>query len=182
MAIVHTQSVLLLHYNNYFNRIVKKLDTIAAYKSADASNAECDAINFVPGDGINTSLVLGYGANPGTTFDYGANYDYLVVEDVADDTEEHIITRTINSRWFILEAHRTRDKQYEIILRRDVIADNYQNVLNAPTYIEKATITDENDPLIFNSEGLLVNQIKDTETPLKDETQCGWVVGYIPSD
>ena len=26
------------------------------------------------------------------------------------------------------------------------------------------------------------NQIKQSETPLMDETKSGWVVGYIPSD
>ena len=27
-----------------------------------------------------------------------------------------------------------------------------------------------------------LNQIKQFEVPLKDETESGWVVGYIPSD
>ena len=36
--------------------------------------------------------------------------------------------------------------------------------------------------MLYNKEGLAVNQIKQSETFLKDETQCGWVVGYIPQD
>lgn len=89
---------------------------------------------------------------------------------------------TIDSSWFILEWKKIRLNQYRAILKRDVIADNYNEIIKAPTYIEKANITDVNDPLIFNSEGMAFNQIKQSETPLKDETDCGWVVGYIPSD
>ena len=50
--------LLLLHYNNYFNRIIKKKDTITDYKSADAGYKEVSNINFNPGDGVNTSIVL----------------------------------------------------------------------------------------------------------------------------
>lgn len=61
-----------------------------------------------------------------------------------------------------------------------MVADHYDELLNAPMYIEKATITDVNDPAIFNTEGLTLNQIKKSETLLKDETNCPWIVGYIP--
>lgn len=89
---------------------------------------------------------------------------------------------TIEQRWFVLQWQKTRGNQYRAILKRDVIADNYNKVISAPCYIEKATITNANDPLIFNKEGMAYNQIKQSETPIKDETQTGWVVGYIPSD
>ena len=88
----------------------------------------------------------------------------------------------INSSWFVLEWKKIRGKQYRAVLKRDVIADNYNQLLTAPVYIQKANIKDPNDPLVFNSEGMAFNQIKQSETPLKDETGCGWVVGYIPSD
>ena len=35
---------------------------------------------------------------------------------------------------------------------------------------------------MYNSESMNLNQIKQFEVPLKDETESGWVVGYIPSD
>ena len=35
---------------------------------------------------------------------------------------------------------------------------------------------------MYNSESMNLNQIKQFEIPLKDETESGWVVGYIPSD
>lgn len=89
---------------------------------------------------------------------------------------------TIDQRWFIIEWQKTRGKQYRAILKRDVIADNYNKVISAPAYIEKATITNYNDPLLYNKEGMAYNQIKQSELPIKDETEVGWIVGYIPSN
>lgn len=54
--------------------------------------------------------------------------------------------------------------------------------MDAPTYIEKGYIASTSNPLLYNSEGLKVNQIKQYEEPLKDETKIGWVVGYVPRD
>lgn len=82
-------SILLLHYNNYLNRIIKKLDTIADYQEADSHSATCDNINFVPGDGVLTSLVLGHGTNPAAIFNNGADYDYAVVFDPNDSDNDN---------------------------------------------------------------------------------------------
>ena len=166
--------LLLLHYNNYFNRIIKKEDTVAKYMNADAHYRVASNINFNPGDGVNTSLILGLGQN-GNLFDV-EEFDYLVAYEIVDN-----ITK-IDSRWFILEQDRKRSGQYELTLKRDVIADNYNDVVDSPIYLEKGFINDVNDPLLYNSESMNLNQIKQLEIPLKDETQSGWVVGYIPSD
>lgn len=166
--------LLLLHYNNYFNRIIKKENTIAAYKAADAAYKEASNINFNPGDGVNTSLVLGLGQN-GSLF-VGNEFDYLVAYELVNNDP------VINSRWFIVEQDRQRAGQFELTLKRDVLADNYTDVVNSPIFLEKGFINDVNDPLLYNSESMNLNQIKQFEVPLKDETECGWVVGYIPSD
>ena len=166
--------LLLLHYNNYFNRIIKKENTIADYKTADADYKEVSNINFNPGDGVNTGLVLGLGQN-GSLFE-GDEFDYLVAYNVVDNVN------VIDSRWFIVEQDRQRAGQYELTLKRDVLADNYTDVVNSPIFLEKGFINDVNDPLLYNSESMNLNQIKQFEVPLKDETESGWVVGYIPSD
>ena len=166
--------LLLLHYNNYFNRIIKKEETVAAYMNADAHYRVASNVNFNPGDGVSTSLVLGLGTN-GTLFDVD-EFDYLVAYEIVDDVA------VIRSRWFVLEQDRKRGGQYELTLKRDVLADNYSSVINSPIFLEKGFINDVNDPLLYNSESMSLNQIKQSETPLKDETQSGWVVGYIPSD
>lgn len=72
-------NILLLHYNNYFNRRIKKLDTITEYTAADAYCYECDNINFNPNDDINASVTLGFGTNPVNVFANGCDYDYAVV-------------------------------------------------------------------------------------------------------
>ena len=166
--------LLLLHYNNYFNRIIKKENTIAAYKSADAAYEEASDINFNPGDGLNASLVLGLGQT-GLLFKVD-EFDYLVAYDVINNDN------VIHSRWFIVEQDRKRGGQYELTLKRDVLADNYDKVINSPIFLEKGFIDDVNDPLLYNSESMKLNQIKQLEIPLMDETKSGWVVGYIPSD
>ena len=166
--------LLLLHYNNYFNRIIKKENTIADYKSADAAYEEASNINFNPGDGLNASLVLGLGQT-GLLFK-GDEFDYLVAYDVINNEN------VIHSRWFIVEQDRKRGGQYELTLKRDVLADNYDKVINSPIFLEKGFIDDVNDPLLYNSESMKLNQIKQLEIPLMDETKSGWVVGYIPSD
>ena len=172
-----TTSILLLHYNNYFNRIVKKLETIADYKLADSNYVVCENINFVPNDGVLTKQVLGKGTNPSDLFTGNKDrFDYAIVFDSS------VSSYPILNRWFIMEVVRTRDGQYELTLKRDVIVDNYSAILDAPIYIEKAHISDVNNPLLFNTEGLKVNQIKQAEYPIKDETQSGWVVGYVPRD
>ena len=64
-------------------------------------------------------------------------------------------------------------------LRRDVIADNYEAILTAPTFIEKATLNKE-DNFIFNPENMTYNEIKDSnEILLKDKTGGSWIVGYM---
>ena len=158
--------LLLLHYNNYFNRIIKKKDTIADYKTADAGYKEVSNINFNPGDGVSTSIVLGLGQN-GNIFGNYDEFDYLVAYEVVDNNN------VIDSRWFIVEQDRKRAGQYELTLKRDVLADNYNEVINSPIFLEKGFINDVNDPLLYNSESMNVNQIKQLEIPLMDETKCG---------
>ena len=158
-------SVVLLHYNNYFNRQVKRLGTLQQYTQADADCVTCDNINFVPGDGINTSLVLGKGTNPAAIFTGAKDkFDYLVVFDPSlQDTP-------ILSRWFIIETHRTGEGQYDIRLRRDVVAEFYEEILNSPMYIEKGYINDIKNPLLYNHESLSVNQIKAKEIELENRS------------
>ena len=155
-------TIYLLKYNNYYNRIVKKEDTLGAYLTQDYLLDTFENINFVPADGVDTTLVVKH---------VGPNPDYLIAADGND----------IESRWFVVESDIIRGGQYRLTLHRDVIVDSYDLVVNAPCFIEKATLSN-NDPFIFNGEDMTFNQIKQSETLLKDETQSAWVVGYIPKD
>lgn len=153
----------ILEYNNYYNRIVKKEDSLSAYLEYVLGTYE-GVINWNPNDGVNTTYVLNHPVDEG---------DYLLV---VDDTN------TIVSRWFIIESARLRNGQYQLTLVRDVMVDYYDNIINAPAFIEKATVVDIDDPAIYNNEDMTFNQIKQREILLKDPTKCAWVVGYIPRD
>ena len=155
-------TIYLLKYNNYYNRIVKKEDTLGAYLTQDCLLDTFENVNFVPADGVDTTLVVKH---------EGPNPDYLIVADGND----------IESRWFVVDSDIIRGGQYRLTLHRDVIVDSYDLVVNAPCFIEKATLSND-DPFIFNGENMTFNQIKQSETLLKDETQSAWVVGYIPKD
>lgn len=149
----------LLKYNNYYNRIIKKENSLADYMQYQVGNTY-ERINFIPNDGVSTVQDLNVAFN-----ELG---DYLICEE----------GNVIRSRWFIMECNRLRNGQYRLRLRRDLIVDNLDAVLDAPCFIEKATLTGDN-PLIFNNENMTFNQIKKSETLLKDTLGCAWIVGYI---
>lgn len=152
-----------LKYNNYYNRTIKKFDTIAEYADYQVGDV-LQGVSFNPNDDVMTTQVVNRKLK-----DIG-NYIICVNDD-----------NSINSRWFIIESKRERTGQYTLTLRRDLVADNYNQVLTAPCFIEKATLN-PTDPMIFNSEDMSFNQIKTDERQLTDETGCAWVVGYIPRD
>lgn len=68
------------------------------------------------------------------------------------------------------------------MLKRDVLAEHFDDIMTAPCYVEKGIINDITNPLILNSEGSYVNQIKKNETLIKDESNCSWLVGYLKKD
>ena len=162
------QTLYFFKYNNYYNRIIKKYDTIAEY-TANTSEAELKytqlETSFNPGNGLTAKQVVNYE-------DVG---DYLVVTETIGNIQ------TIISRWFIINCDRNLAGQITATLYRDVIADNFEATINAPCMIERAMLN-QDDPMILNDEGMNFNQIKKSETPLMDETESAWVVGYIPKN
>lgn len=154
-------TVYLLKYNNYYNRIVKKEENLAGYLQDAYLLASFDNVNFVDNDGVNTTYLCNTQESP----------DYVVVAN----------GNLILHRWFVIERTIMRNGQYRFTLRRDLIVDSYDAIVNAPCFIEKAKLQ-PSDPFIFNKEDMTFNQIKTSEYVLKDETGCAWVVGYIPKD
>ena len=181
--------IFLKGYNNYFNRIIKKESTIADYKAAVLDDTivnyvELTDINFNPNDGITTELIVGKGDLkwddhlPFSPYQAEGNYnpDYAVVYNNVVGIE------IIVSRWFVTECERTRGGQFRVALKRDVLADFNEQILNSPCFIEKGTINSTANPLLFNAEGMRFNEIKKDELLLKDETKCAWLVGYVNKD
>lgn len=160
-------NLVFMTYNNYYNRIIKKEDTMAAYDSAVSQSQEFYDIQFNPNDGVSTEQIVNWGANTWTP-------DYVVVYD-----DSLPANSAIQSRWFVIEWVRTRTGQYKATLHRDVIADNLNALMNAPIYVEKATIPTTDDVAIYNQENLELNKIKQSEYLLKDNTESAWLVGYF---
>jgi hypothetical protein len=161
-------AIYCISYNNYFNRTVKREESLAAYLGANNENVRYTEanFNFNPNDGANAVITVGRSANPANS--YG---DYLLVVENGE----------IASRWFILDEERLRGKQYRLNLRRDIVADYYEKVLNSTAFIEKG-LPNEDSTLIFNSEGIPFNQIKKGETPLIDDSKMAWIIGFVARD
>lgn len=164
----------VLRYNNYVNREIKKFDTLDDYRNAnciidEATQYQC---NFKENDGVDATQVVNIQSNIDTlnkNYELKCNYALVTTD-----------TDVIISRWFVVESTKTRDLQFNLTLHRDVIADNYDAVVNAPAYIERATIRDINSPLLYNKENdVSLNQVKTGQYSLGDATQYSWVVMYL---
>lgn len=160
--------VLLSGYNNYYNRIYKRENTIQEYIDASSEYVVFqDGMNFEYRDGVSTEKLFNTGAFTGEP-------NYLLLKENANDTVP-------SSRWFVVDWEMVRGNQYKAILRRDLLADNYDAIMASPCFIEKGYVGPE-DSAIFNKENITVNQIKTRETLLKDDSKTAWIVGYIAQD
>lgn len=150
-----------LTYNNYYNRVCKREDTLSDYLDYLVGEPVQSVINWNPRDGVDTEQIL-------NSWNYHTP-DYLVVTDDSNN---------IVSRWFVIDADYQRNSQYRLRLHRDVIVDNYEAVLNSTAFIEKGYLPN-NNPLIFNNENMGFNQIKQSETLLSNNLHTPWVVLYL---
>lgn len=158
---------LVKDYSNYYNRIIKRED----YNTIIANNTYkvLEKINFITGDDIRTSQVINWTEN------WDPNY-LVVSEDGSTD---------IISRWYVIDHNRTRRNQYIITLKRDLIAEKYNDIITSPAYIERGVLTNTSDPAVFNSENISTNQIKQWERPIMEVDPAtnevipyNWIVGY----
>jgi hypothetical protein len=144
--------------------MVDKPKALSVYRGYMCQPKEIDDVNpyqldFIPGDGVYTDATINWG---------GENPDYVVI------TEGN----TIISRWYVIESTRTRGGQYQIRLFRDLFADYYEQIMEAPAFIEKGYVS-THDNAIFNAESMTFNQIKQDEYLLKDKSKSAWIVGYV---
>ena len=179
--------IVLYNYNKYYNRIIKKLNSYADYKAlitplgdtpAEYRGIELTSTNFDYEDGVFAKHVINIPRGASSFFNF-SEPDYLVLERSYKDGDTPV---TELSRWFILETTKIRGNQIEISLRRDLLADFYNEVLNAPVFIEKGNPLID-DPAIFNRESMTYNQIKTKELLLNfgrlSGRGGGWIVGYL---
>lgn len=153
-------TIYFLKFNNYYNRTIKLPNK---HKVSDFSSyivGQLQSVNFNPNDGVFTKV------------------DQLIERPEADYVIYTEDNENIVSKWFLMDSTRLTSGFWQCSLQRDLIADHYQEVLNADTFIEKATLPDSS-PLIFNKENIGVNQIKKHEELIKDESEAAWIVGYL---
>lgn len=160
----------LFKFNNYRNRIRKGAPTWNTgyiISRPNSSGGRNSLVNFKPNDGIRTTFIFDYE-------DDSFNYDYLSVSTKNDGSSNR-------SNWFIIDATRMNGNKMELKLLRDIITDKFYNVVNTEMRIERGFCYDDN-PAIYNNEGIEFNEIKVSETLLKDKTNCPWIIMYIPNN
>lgn len=150
----------LLHYNNYYNKIVKKESTLAAYQQY-IINTPLTNIAFNPNDGVSAEQIVNWPIG-------SEEPNYCVVSDNGT---------SVTSRWFVTEAQRTRAGQYRMSLLRDVAADYLDELKASTCYIDKGYTS--SSPLVFNSENMGFNQIKTGEYKLENNLKTPWLVLYL---
>lgn len=157
----------LERFNNYFNRKIIKYGTLLEYQNNSKSF-------FIPEDTHGAMMPFDFNPNDNVMTEIIANEvpfdpDYFLLLD--DDSN-------IVQRWFVLEQKRNRQGQWVYTLRRDVISDNLENLSDSPIFVQKGMLPDD-DPMIFNNEGMIFNQIKKNEVVLKDLSKSSWVMCYL---
>ena len=160
----------LERFNNYFNRKIIKFDALLDYENNSKSffipvdtHGAMMPFDFNPNDNVMTEIIM-------NEVPFDPDYFLLI------DADSNIV-----QRWFVLEQKRNRQGQWLYQLRRDVISDNLDNLQEAPIFVQKGMLA-EDDPFIVNDEGMSFNQVKQSMTQLKDRTNCAWVVGYLAKD
>ena len=118
-----------------------------------------DNVNFNPNDGLTTEIVIN------DILDFEPDYLLVLDHDV------------IVSRWYVIEIQRTRGSQAKFSIRRDVIYDYLEDLMDAPIYVHKGMLP-EDDPFVLNDEGMSLNQIKTDEIKLSDYSEVPWIVIY----
>ena len=161
---------LLYNFNSYHNRVLKKFDTLSSYLDYQTTYGnQYDMItnaNFDYKDGVTASCTYNLGA--GFNFDNSPNYALVI------DTNSNI-----QSRWYVVDGIKTRGGQYALTLLRDGVADYFNDIKSSPMYVEKGSLKLTDTPFIFNKEDIDFNQIKTSETLLKDKTGCPWIIGFM---
>lgn len=153
--------IYLLSYNNYYNRIYRREETLSAYLSFVVYQV-AGVNTWANGDGVDNSWTTG-----------------IVSEDIAG--VDYMLTCTgdkILGRWFVIEKNEISKNRYRLTLRRDLLAESLPTIENDAFFAERCILPDTS-PYIYNAEDFRVNRIKKKETLIKDKTGVPWIIGYF---
>lgn len=174
--------ILFKNFNNYYNRIIKKYNTVQSYISDSSDYAirgTANSANPVAGGYGPVNFNINDGITAEMTYNYADNQDWDPDYIIVCDDFSSLDSAIIQYRFFVMEAVRTRRGQYRLLLKRDIVGDHLENVINQPVFLERGPLNFNDSPFIFNKEPIEFNQIKTSETLLKDRTQCPWIIGFV---
>ena len=155
-------NILLLQFKNYFDRKIKRFENLSDYMSYQLGST-FTGVNFIPGDGVETELILNFDtATLGTP-------DYLIA---AETSEEF-------TRWFVMNSERTRKGQTKFKLRRDLVAEEIEGIKDATSMVKQG-YCEWGNVAFFNKEPISVNSIQKSKDYLIDGSVSGWLVAYLP--
>lgn len=156
-------TLMVLKYNNYYDRLLKREKTLAGYEAADG--------------------YIYY--ETGVYFPFGNNVDTVIQVNGNVEEKDYVVLLNENneivSRWFIIDKYYELNGQQTLSLRRDLLADFYKEALHSTAFVEKGYLKPESD-LLFNKEDMTFNQVKKDELLLKDNTKIPWIVGYYANN
>lgn len=153
------------NFNNLSNKMCIVYDRIELYPQPVFEAT----VNFRPGDGVSTSLVLMYKDNV-LAPPVNLEPDYAIV--CADSGGG------IESRWFVTESVRLSDSKFSLQLQRDVAADYKSNIMESVAFVKRGWV-DKSNPLIFNSENGSYNQLLRERIDLKDRSGLGGYIAFL---
>lgn len=172
-----TQTLYLLaNQNNYLNRKVI-LDGVRNIEEVQANSKVIDVypkypqtnLNIATGDSLSCEVKVSTDTNYGVISEMP---DYAVIYTQKDNGETEL------TRWFVDSYSKIIGTQYSVKLIRDVRADHFNAIMDAPTFVEKGYVL-PNNPLIFNQEGMSFNEIKSAEHFINKDKNGPYIVGYI---
>lgn len=172
-----TQTLYLLaNQNNYLNRKVI-LDGVRNIEEVQSNSKVIDVypkypqtnLNIATGDSLSCEVKVSTDTNYGVISEMP---DYAVIYTQKDNGETEL------TRWFVDSYSKIVGTQYSVKLKRDLLADYFSAIMNAPTFVEKGYVL-PNNPLIFNQEGMSFNEIKSSEHFINKDKNGPYIVGYI---
>lgn len=141
----------------------------------ETSLIEYDKFNFPYGNGINTSIVINLSKDKLDT--YINRLNYLTVEFENDGG--------FVASYYIVSYDYNRRSQYILHLRRDVVADYVDDILNAKSFVNRGYISDLTNPLLYKPEPKIkTNMIKQEEYKIADgfDHNTDWILLYTVPD
>ena len=126
------------HYDNIYVQCSNP-NVFVSFKSTDIPTTGID-LNFLKtlnSNIIGSTLITNIEFNPNTQDDVTTE-GFTPNEIIADTTTDYV--NELTSSWFVIDMERTRKGQYKVSLKRDLVADKYDTVLNAPMIVDRGMI------------------------------------------